>query len=132
MRHWKSALLSLAGVVVLGSAMAQTQQSSANASKPAAKGDTNPVHSITLPDYAPEVPQGPNVDTFTNNCLLCHSARYVLTQPRFSESVWTSEVKKMVGVYGASISDADQTKIIEYLTAVHGVTAPASPANSQK
>jgi sulfite dehydrogenase (cytochrome) subunit B len=132
MRRWKSALLPLASFVVIISVAVRSQQPSATASQPAAKADSNPVHKIVLPDYTPQIPQGPHVETYMNNCLLCHSARYVLMQPRFSEAVWTAEVKKMVGSYGASISEHDQALIVEYLTAVHGVETPAATAPNGK
>ncbi|HZP22260.1 MAG TPA: hypothetical protein VFB04_02365 [Terriglobales bacterium] len=76
---------------------------------------------IKLPDYAGEVPKGPNVQVYESNCLLCHSARYVTTQPPFSAQTWEKEVKKMVDAYGANISEPDQHKIVEYLVAVRGV-----------
>lgn len=63
------------------------------------------------------------MDTFSNNCLLCHSARYVLMQPPLSKTVWQNEVKKMVQAYGASISDQDQAFIVDYLLAVNGPKA---------
>lgn len=126
MKHWKSALLALFSFVVMIAVAARSQQPAANAS--AAKADSNPVHKIELPDYSPEPPPGPHVDVYTNNCLLCHSARYVLTQPRFSKAVWTAEVKKMVASYGASISPHDQELIVEYLVAVRGTEPPAAKA----
>ena len=122
MKHWKSALFALSSFVLMITVSAPSQQPTANA--PAAKADSNPVHKIELPDYSPEVPPGPHVDTYTNHCLICHSARYVLTQPRFSKGVWTAEVKKMVSSYGASISPHDQELIVEYLTAVRGTESP--------
>jgi hypothetical protein len=41
-------------------------------------------------------------------------------QPRFSQTVWEKEVKKMVDAYGAIIPEAEQHEIVEYLVAVHG------------
>ncbi len=65
-------------------------------------------------------------EVYEKNCLLCHSARYVLTQPRFSKAQWQAEVKKMGDAYGASISPEDQALIVEYLVAVKGSDPPAS------
>jgi hypothetical protein len=84
------------------------------------------VQSIVLPQYPPEIQQGPNVEIYSRDCLLCHTARYVSMQPRFPKSVWQSEVKKMIDAYGAAIPEADQPLIVEYLVAVRGVEAPAS------
>jgi uncharacterized protein (DUF697 family) len=45
-------------------------------------------------------------------------------QPPFSRAVWEKEVKKMIDAYGATISDADQREIIDYLVAVRGTSDP--------
>ncbi|HVP54256.1 MAG TPA: cytochrome c [Candidatus Eisenbacteria bacterium] len=81
---------------------------------------SNPVHAIVLPQYAPEISTGPNVDTYRKYCLVCHSAQYVAMQPRFPQAVWEREVKKMIDAYGAVIPEADQHEIVEYLVAVRG------------
>jgi hypothetical protein len=80
----------------------------------------NPAREITLPQYPPEIPPGPNREAFEQKCLLCHSARYVTTQPRFSRPVWEKEVKKMVDAYGAPITAAEQRQVVEYLVAIRG------------
>jgi hypothetical protein len=43
-------------------------------------------------------------------------------QPRFSQTVWEKEVKKMVDVYGAPIAPEEQKQIVEYLVAIKGPT----------
>ncbi len=106
--------------IVVGFSLAGQSQQSAKASPKQAGNDS--VHTITLPQYAPEIPAGPHLDTYRKDCLICHSARYVAMQPRFSQAVWEKEVKKMVDAYGATISDADQKEIVEYLVAVRGVS----------
>jgi cytochrome c5 len=85
-----------------------------------AKSAKNPVHEITLPQYPPEMPPGPNLEIFQRHCLLCHSARYVTMQPHFSRVVWEKEVKKMVDAYGAPINPQDQQQIVEYLVIIQG------------
>jgi len=129
MSKWKGTFLfatATAGLAI--SVVVYSQQPSTTAAKPAAKAGSSPVHNITLPQYPPEVAQGPNVEVYSRNCLLCHTARYVSMQPHFPRSVWQSEVKKMIDAYGAVISDGDQTLIIEYLLAVKGVETPPSPS----
>jgi hypothetical protein len=130
MDNWKKAFVFATTTTSLAAAvMVYSQQPSTPAGKPAANTASNPVNNITLPRYPPDVAQGPNVEVYSRNCLLCHTARYVSMQPRFPKSVWQSEVKKMIDAYGAVISDGDQTLIIEYLVAVRGVeTPPSSPA----
>ena len=70
--------------------------------------------------YPAEIAPGPHVDTYSKDCLTCHSARYVSMQPRFSQGVWEKEVKKMIDAYGAVIPEAEQKEIVEYLVAVRG------------
>jgi cytochrome c5 len=121
--------LVVTGTIVL--LPAQSQQPTTGAAKPAAKADTGQVYRITLPQYAQQIPNGPNVDVYRKDCLVCHTSRYVSMQPRFSKTVWQNEVKKMVDAYGASIPEADQALIVEYLVAVNGMepppSAPATP-----
>ena len=126
MSNWKTVFVfATAAVGLTVSVAVHSQQPSASASKPAAKAGSSQVHSIVLPKYPPEIQPGPNVEIYSKDCLLCHTARYVSMQPRFPKSVWQSEVKKMVDAYGAPIPDADQALIVEYLVAVKGVEAPA-------
>jgi mono/diheme cytochrome c family protein len=52
-----------------------------------------------------------------NNCLSCHSADYVSTQPpQLGQKFWETEVSKMVKAYHASISETDVKAIVEYLS----------------
>jgi cytochrome c5 len=127
MSKWKigfAVAVVAAGLTV--SVAMHSQQPAASKSKPVAKAASSQVHSIVLPKYPPDIPQGPNVEIYSKDCLLCHTARYVAMQPRFPKSVWQNEVKKMVDAYGAPIPDADQALIVEYLVAVKGVEVPAS------
>jgi cytochrome c5 len=83
--------------------------------------EANPLHTIVLPESPVDIPAGPNVDVYRKDCQTCHSARYVLMQPSFPRAVWEKEVKKMVDVYGATVPEPDQPKIVDYLVAVRGV-----------
>jgi hypothetical protein len=133
MSNWKIAfLLATAATGVTVSVTLHSQQPSTIASKTPAKAGSSQVHSIVLPQYPPEIAEGPNVETYSKNCLICHTARYVSMQPRFSKTVWQNEVKKMVDAYGAPVSEADQALIVEYLVAVKGVEAPARAATPPK
>jgi hypothetical protein len=52
-----------------------------------------------------------------NNCIACHSADYINTQPRgekFKKDFWQAEVTRMIKVYGAPIDDANVGKIVDY------------------
>jgi len=120
-------VFAIAAMALTISVASYSQHPPASASKPAAKAASQ-VHSIVLPQYPPEIAEGPNVETYRKDCLTCHTARYVSMQPRFSKTVWQNEIKKMVDAYGAPVPEADQTLIVKYLIAVKGVEAPATQA----
>jgi cytochrome c5 len=110
----------LFGVATGVTVAAQSQQASKSTSKASSQ---SAVTSIVLPQYPVKLPPGPHQDAFAENCQICHSARYVAMQPRFTQAVWQSEVKKMVDAYGAQIPEATQHEIVEYLVATHGMPA---------
>jgi hypothetical protein len=60
----------------------------------------------------------PPADAVNNNCLSCHSAEMVLTQPRLTRAEWAGEVTKMRNVFKAPIDPADDAAIIAWLTAM--------------
>ncbi len=75
---------------------------------------------LVLPVAAEQPPEAPGRDAFMGGCLVCHSYRYVETQPPFPVKVWTAEVDKMIKVYGAPIAPEAAPRIVEYLVATHG------------
>jgi len=133
MSKWKIVCaVTVAAMAMAGITGGQSQPAMAGASKHPAKNGPNQVQRIVLPQYPGEIIQGPNVQVYEKDCLICHTARYVSMQPRFSKAVWQSEVKKMVDAYGAPVSEADQALIVEYLVAVKGLEAPAATAAPPK
>jgi len=80
------------------------------------------VRSIELPGDNPmaELKPGPGVETVRANCIACHSTDYIVRQPPSDAKRWEGEVRKMVSVYGAPISEADAKVIVQYLAAVYG------------
>jgi hypothetical protein len=72
---------------------------------------------IDLPDSDKMFP-GPGSDAINNNCLACHSAGMVLTQPALSKQAWAAEVNKMINNYKAPVAPEDVGAIVEYLTAL--------------
>ena len=117
-------LITIAAAALLWAAtIASAQQSATGKDGKSTKASKAAVQEITLPQYPPDMPAGPHVEAFQSHCLLCHSARYVTTQPRFPRAVWEKEVKKMVDVYGAPITAAEQQEIVEYLVAIRGPVA---------
>jgi hypothetical protein len=59
--------------------------------------------------------EGPGADVVNNNCLTCHSADMVLTQPRLHRAVWQAEVEKMRNTYKGPIDAEDVPAILDYL-----------------
>ena len=59
--------------------------------------------------------QGPGSEAVNNNCLACHSAGMVLTQPALSNEQWHAEVEKMRTSYKAPIDPKDVDAIVDYL-----------------
>ena len=75
-----------------------------------------------LPEETAAFKPGPNLEAAQNNCTGCHSADYILTQPRNQKSkrdFWQAEVTKMIKLYGAPIDEADVPKIVDYLSSTY-------------
>lgn len=70
--------------------------------------------------------QLPGYQLVQKNCIACHSAQYVLTQPPSStRQYWTETVHKMQKAYGAPIPQEDMPAMIDYLVKVYGNEQPA-------
>jgi hypothetical protein len=64
---------------------------------------------------------GDNLQLLEENCTACHSLDYVqMNAPFLDEKGWQAEVTKMVNAFKAPIAEADQQKIVQYLTANYG------------
>lgn len=68
--------------------------------------------------------QGPGSDAINDNCLICHSAGMVLTQPPLPRATWQAIVEKMRAAYKAPVADEDVGPIVDYLTRIKGAHAP--------
>jgi hypothetical protein len=86
----------------------------------AAPGTVAAVASIELPHEEIALPLGPHRERFQVACTVCHSPRLTFTQPHLSEKQWGAVVHKMVAVFGAPISPAEEKEVVAYLTAVRG------------
>lgn len=72
--------------------------------------------SIVLPEETTSFVEAPGAETTRNNCLACHSADYIATQPpKKGKAFWAAEVHKMIKAYKAPIEPADAEAIIKYL-----------------
>jgi hypothetical protein len=60
------------------------------------------------------------METAQSNCLTCHSADHINTQPPHrGKTFWASEVTKMIKAYHAPISDAEAEAIVDYLAKIY-------------
>ena len=73
--------------------------------------------SIVLPDETTQFIEAPGAEVTRNNCLACHSADYIATQPpKKGQAFWAAEVQKMIKAYKAPIEPADAEIITKYLS----------------
>jgi sulfite dehydrogenase (cytochrome) subunit B len=80
---------------------------------------------IAAPVAAGEQPvklkPGSGLDKVEIHCSVCHSLDYIqMNSPFPNAALWEAEVKKMIGPFGAPISDADAKAILEYLKTNYG------------
>jgi len=87
---------------------------------PPASHPSSPVRSISLPHDEAFAPPGPGRDAFVTACVVCHSPRYITSQPPFSREVWKGIVQKMIDTFGAHITAAQAADIVDYLAATNG------------
>ena len=73
---------------------------------------------VDLPVGDRAFPGGPEAEAINNNCLTCHSAGMVLTQPRLTRAQWQAEVDKMIHTYKAPVDPADIDAIVAYLASL--------------
>ena len=76
-----------------------------------------------LPADQPKFRPGPGVEVATANCLLCHSADYVSTQPPLDRAVWLATVNKMREKYGAPLPTNQVARVVDYLSSTYGKKA---------
>jgi mono/diheme cytochrome c family protein len=81
---------------------------------------SSPVHTISLPHDEAFAPPGPGRDAFVTACVVCHSPRYITSQPPFSRAVWKGIVQKMIDTYGAHVTRPQAAEIVDYLAATNG------------
>ncbi|WP_460028233.1 SorB family sulfite dehydrogenase c-type cytochrome subunit [Methyloparacoccus murrellii] len=86
---------------------------------------------IVLPrdsaDFAPS--ELPGYALVRQNCLVCHSAHYVLYQPPSStRGYWDATVRKMKWPFGALFADEDIAPMVDYLVRTYGAERPGQAA----
>lgn len=75
---------------------------------------------FTLPRETAALKPGAGADLATGNCLLCHSADYISTQPPLSRAQWQAIVVKMQQKFGAPVTTNQIPPIVDYLSATYG------------
>jgi hypothetical protein len=76
---------------------------------------------IGLPTETATLKPGPGAELADSQCLICHSADYITTQPRDKPlAFWKAEVEKMKKVYGAPIADEQIDPLSEHLARNYG------------
>lgn len=97
----------------------------------AAQAATSSVKKIDLPpdNAMATLKPGAGVETVQSDCMICHSTDYIVRQPGGDAKHWEPEVRKMITVYGAPISDTDVQTVVNYLATAYGAET-ASPASS--
>ena len=103
--------------VLCGAALAAEAAQSTQASTVSANGVTLHSVSVDMPDSG-RMFEGPGADAVNANCLACHSAGMILTQPRLSRSAWQAEVEKMRKTYKAPVDEKDVPAIVDYLASL--------------
>ncbi len=86
--------------------------------------------SITLPEDSSmsTLKPGPGVEVVRANCVACHSTDYIVRQRPADAKQWEPEVKKMITVFGAPISESDAKVIADYLMSAYGPQPKEEPA----
>ncbi len=73
-----------------------------------------------LPPETATFKPGPGVEAVKAQCLVCHSADYVSTQPRLPRAFWKANVQKMKEKFGALIPADQVDTLVEYLATTYG------------
>ncbi len=79
---------------------------------------------ITLPPETASFKPGAGAEFASGQCLVCHSAQYVSTQPIMPRGFWKAAVEKMQKKYGAPISEDQIAPLVEYLVHTYGNEKP--------
>jgi hypothetical protein len=77
-----------------------------------------------LPPETTKLESAPGMQLVTAQCLICHSADYISTQPRLNRATWTATVLKMRDKYGAPIQTNLVDAVADYLTKAYGSEKP--------
>ena len=78
-----------------------------------------------LPPEKTVLKPGAGRELVLGQCLACHSADYITTQPPLDRAAWAASVEKMRSKYGAPVPTNVAPAIADYLAAQYGRKEPA-------
>ncbi len=73
-----------------------------------------------LPPETARLKPGSGAEIATSQCLLCHSADYISTQPRLDRAAWSASVQKMREKYGSPLPTNQVDAVVDYLVKTYG------------
>ena len=82
---------------------------------------------FSLPPETATFKNGPGVEIALAQCVLCHSADYVSTQPRLARASWKASVQKMRDKYGAPLPENQVEPLTDYLVRTYGTNSTPKP-----
>jgi sulfite dehydrogenase (cytochrome) subunit B len=80
---------------------------------------------MVLPPETTTLRPGAGAELATANCLMCHSAEYMSSQPVFPRASWQASVNKMIGKFGAPIPKEQVEPLVDYLVKSYGNEQPS-------
>jgi sulfite dehydrogenase len=83
---------------------------------------------IKLPPETAKLKPGPGQELANAQCLICHSADYISTQPPLLRLTWKNIVVKMRDKYGAKLTDEQVETLADYLIKSYGASAMTNRA----
>jgi hypothetical protein len=107
-------------VLVFNCCTRQNQANVATNESPNTFSKNGSVREIFINHDEPEFPDAEGKEIFTSSCMMCHTLRYISSQPNFPRKTWEAEVNKMIAKYHAPIDSITAGKIVNYLVAVKG------------
>ena len=78
-----------------------------------------------LPPERTVLKPGAGRELVLGQCVACHSADYITTQPPLDRAAWVASVEKMRSKYGATVPTNVAPAIADYLAAQYGRKEPA-------
>lgn len=85
---------------------------------------------IQLPNETAGYKPAPGADLANAQCLTCHSAEYVSTQPPLPRAFWKGSVEKMIGKYGAPVPPDQIEALADYLAQNYGTDGTNTAATA--